>query len=76
MRQLEAATANGRPVIATVRNSDDTFHALVVDGITTRQGARVVAIRDPYQGQQYFELYETFSARYHQQAIEILGRIK
>jgi hypothetical protein len=56
---LARYTRNGTPVVATIRFPDDTFHAVVVDGITTRNGVRVVAIRDPH-GVQYFSPVDTF----------------
>lgn len=59
---LAARTSSGQPVIMTVDNFDGTTHAVVVDGVTTRYGRRVVALRDPL-GAQYFEDVETFRAR-------------
>ncbi|MGL4283696.1 MAG: hemagglutinin repeat-containing protein, partial [Eubacterium aggregans] len=59
---LTRYTANGTPVI--VRIADQTTgsgfsHFVVVDGVTTRNGLRVVAIRDP-NGMQYFSPVATF----------------
>lgn len=67
--QLEAATRLGNPAIASIRNSDGTWHAVVVDGITTRLGQRVVAIRDPNGGQQYFLLITEFMRLWNRQAV-------
>ena len=57
--ELVKGAQNGTPVVATIRFPDDTFHAVVIDGITTRNGVRVVAIRDPH-GVQYFSPVDTF----------------
>jgi hypothetical protein len=59
---LAKATAGGKPaVVAVIQNGGG--HAIVVDGVTTRQGAQVVAIRDPW-GRQYFERVDQFEKRY------------
>jgi len=39
-------------------------HAIVVDGITVRQGQQVVAIRDPALGRQYFTPIDEFSQKF------------
>ncbi|MDQ3233559.1 MAG: cysteine peptidase family C39 domain-containing protein [Pseudobdellovibrionaceae bacterium] len=67
-KDLESLTSNGRPVIAQVMNPDSSRHWLVVDGVTTRQGQKVVAIRDPGFGA-YFQLWEDFIAIYTREAI-------
>jgi hypothetical protein len=66
---LARYTANGTPVIATVRNADGTFHAVVVDGVTTRSingvPTRVVAIRDPARGgSSYFSPATVFQSNF------------
>ncbi|WP_141733397.1 cysteine peptidase family C39 domain-containing protein [Oligoflexus tunisiensis] len=74
---LERLTAGGRPVIARVATNGDYDHWIVVDGITIRNGQKVVAIRDPApkprpdstKGGPYYELFETFKARYTREAI-------
>ena len=71
MSDLAAATADGNPAIAAVTQGGGG-HAIVVDGITTRMGTPVVAIRDPW-GQQYFETVDSFSQRFLRQAIVIKG---
>lgn len=65
---LKGATANGNPAIAFVRRFEPRTgvvqgHVVVVDGITTRYGMEVVAIRDPW-GQQYFQTITEFSKEY------------
>jgi len=47
VEDIAAATANGNPAIALVRTTNQTGHFVVVDGITSRAGQAVVAIRDP-----------------------------
>jgi|GEM_PF-4072816 len=69
MGDLAAATANGNPVIVAVKQGG-SGHAIVVDGITTRHGVPVVAVRDPW-GIQYFETVDAFSKRFLRQAIII-----
>lgn len=51
--KLALATADGSPSIIIVEQGKG-FHAVVVDGVTTRKGVSVVAVRDPW-GAQYFE---------------------
>ena len=59
------ATEGGKPLIAAVRVPGGGGHAIVVDGLTTRMGQSVVAIRDPSGGgQQYFELASEFAKRF------------
>lgn len=69
VQDLAQATADGTPVIAAVRQGGGG-HAIVVDGVTTRQGVPVVAIRDPW-GMQYFERVEVFNQRFLRQGIVI-----
>jgi len=59
---LARATASGKPAVVAVIQGGGG-HAIVVDGITTRQGAQVVAIRDPW-GTQYFERVSQFEQRF------------
>lgn len=59
-------TSNGTPVV--VRIVDKTggtgfSHFVVVDGVTTRNGVSVVAIRDPH-GKQYFSPVTTFERNF------------
>jgi len=70
--EIAKATQGGNPVIMIVRNVGSTrvnelTHYVVVDGVTTRMGRQVMAIRDPH-GTQYFELVESFVARSTKQA--------
>ncbi|MFP6473485.1 DUF637 domain-containing protein, partial [Pseudomonas aeruginosa] len=53
---LTRYTSNGTPVVVRIadKTGDSDFsHFVVVDGVTTRNGVSVVAIRDPH-GTQYF----------------------
>jgi filamentous hemagglutinin len=65
------ATAGGNPLIAAVRVPGGGGHAVVVDGVTTRMGQRVVAIRDPAGGRQYFELTSEFARRFLGQVVTL-----
>jgi len=56
-------TKNGAPVITRVTGNNGFSHWVVVDGITTRQGKKVVAIRDPH-GQKYFTPVSTFQRNF------------
>ena len=58
-------TRHGDPVIAHVGHPGpgQAGHFVVVDGVTTRNGKDVIAIRDPH-GKQYFEELEVFEARF------------
>ncbi len=69
---LAEATRNGNPAIAVIRTNTpgQALHAIVIDGITTRLGQRVVAIRNPW-GLQYFELVEVFERSFIGQGITI-----
>ena len=63
---LARYTANGTPVIVQVvdKAAGTGFsHFVVVDGITTRNGISVVAIRDPH-GKQYFSPATTFEKNF------------
>jgi Peptidase C39 family len=74
VQDLADATADGNPAIAAVTQGGGG-HAIVVDGVTSRQGVSVVAIRDPW-GQQYFEKVEVFNQRFLRQGIVINGTTK
>jgi len=57
---LARYTANGTPVVVRIADSSSDFsHFVVVDGVTTRNGVPVVAIRDP-NGSQYFSPVSSF----------------
>lgn len=63
-----AATSKGNPAIVAMK-LDRGGHAVVVDGITVRNGQTVVAIRDPALGRQYFTPIDEFKNKYMGQAI-------
>lgn len=72
VEQLAEATSKGKPAIVAVevdRGAGVAGHAVVVDGITIRQGQEVVAIRDPALGRQYFTPVEEFRAKFKGDAI-------
>jgi hypothetical protein len=72
---LSRWTSQGRPAIATVRTGPDTYHAVVVDGVTMRGGQRVVAIRDPAgrpNGGVYYETVSSFRNRFTGDVIRIV----
>lgn len=56
---LGTLTQQGSPTIVRISNGRGFSHFVVVDGITTRMGRKVVAIRDPW-GEQYFSPIEIF----------------
>ncbi|MDH2274502.1 cysteine peptidase family C39 domain-containing protein [Moraxella porci] len=56
---LGALTQQGSPAIVRISNGRGFSHFVVVDGITTRMGRKVVAIRDPWN-KQYFSPIEIF----------------
>ncbi|EJL72293.1 Peptidase C39 family [Variovorax sp. CF313] len=63
---LARYTADGVPVVVRIFDKvggTDFSHFVVVDGVTTRNGVRVVAIRDP-QGTQYFSPASTFQTNF------------
>ncbi|MEE1880863.1 filamentous hemagglutinin N-terminal domain-containing protein [Pseudomonas soli] len=63
---LERYTNSGTPVIARIfdnTNGTRFSHFVVVDGVTTRNGVAVVAIRDPH-GVQYFSPVRTFEKNF------------
>ena len=59
---LARYTADGTPVIVRIADrvgGTDFAHFVVVDGVTTKAGKSVVAIRDPH-GTRYYSPVETF----------------
>lgn len=58
---IKYGTRNGKPAIVDIKLPGG-HHAVVVDGITTRNGVDVVAVRDPW-GIQYFEPVATFEKK-------------
>ncbi len=67
VEDIAAATANGDPAIVRM-TLDRGGHAVVVDGVTIRNGQQVVAIRDPAGGRQYFTPIEEFRASFSGEA--------
>lgn len=65
---LGALATNGKPAIAMIRFGPTSNHWVVVDGITTRMGIQVVAIRDPW-GYQYFSPLSTFKNSFNGQVV-------
>jgi len=70
LNQLATATAGGRPAIVRLKGADG--HFVIVDGVTTRMGERVVAIRNPH-GQQYFQRVADFEAQWDNSMVVIEG---
>ena len=68
--KIASSTARGNPLVAHV-NTPTGGHFLVVDGVTTRMGQQVVAIRDPAGGLQYFETVTAFLKRFSGQVVTI-----
>lgn len=63
---LARYTSNGTPVVVRVvdkATGSGFSHFVVVDGVTTRNGISVVAIRDPH-GKQYFSPVSTFERNF------------
>ena len=59
-------TSNGTPVVVRVvdkATGSGFSHFVVVDGVATRNGISVVAIRDPH-GTQYFSPVSTFERNF------------
>lgn len=77
LARATSSQAGGNPAVVMIRNlgakpPDPPFHAVVVDGVTTRMGQRVVAVRDPaIAGSQYFELVDTFAPKFTGEVIVI-----
>ncbi len=65
---LADLTSDGTPVIARIAAPNFGGHAVVVDGVTTKLGVKVVAIRDP-QGVQYFSPVTTFEKYFKGQIV-------
>jgi len=71
VNDLARYTKDGTPVIVVIadRTNNTSFrHFVVVDGVTTRNGVPVVAIRDPH-GLQYFSPLETFKKNFTKEVI-------
>ncbi|EPD1271228.1 cysteine peptidase family C39 domain-containing protein [Escherichia coli] len=68
VEELAVATSKGNPAIVAMK-LDRGGHAVVVDGITVRNGQTVVAIRDPALGRKYFTPIDEFKNKYMGQAI-------
>ncbi|MES2047884.1 MAG: cysteine peptidase family C39 domain-containing protein, partial [Pseudomonadota bacterium] len=66
---LATATANGNAAIARVTLGNGEGHFVVVDGVTTRQGQSVVAVRDPGTGTQYFVPKKEFAKSFSGQVV-------
>ena len=63
---LARYTSAGAPVVVRIvdkTRGSDFSHFVVVDGVTTRNGVSVVAIRDPH-GTQYFSPVTTFERNF------------
>jgi Peptidase C39 family len=60
---LAKATAHGNPAIVRL-NLNRGGHFVIVDGITVRQAQKVVAIRDPGGGRQYFTPIAEFTEKF------------
>ncbi|PPU84024.1 hypothetical protein XsacCFBP4641_05955 [Xanthomonas sacchari] len=65
---LANATMNGDPAIVRM-SLDRGGHAVVVDGVTVRNGQKMVAIRDPALGRQYFTPVDEFMKKFSGEAI-------
>lgn len=66
---LARYTSSGTPVVVRIADQTGDFsHFVVVDGVTTRGGVQVVAVRDP-NGVQYFSPVSTFSSSFKGQVI-------
>lgn len=75
VKDLKRYTSNGKPAIATVKTGPDTYHAVVVDGVTKRNGQEVLAIRDPaggVNGGVYYETAASFKARFFGNVIRLV----
>jgi filamentous hemagglutinin len=68
---LAKATSKGQPAIVHLK-LERGGHYVIVDGVTIRQGRKVIAIRDPDSpngGRQYFTPVEEFLQKYQGDAI-------
>jgi filamentous hemagglutinin len=66
MDNIAEATAKGNAAIVQVDVAGGGSHFVVVDGITTRPGlapGKLVAVRDPWNGVQYFSPVDEFSGK-------------
>jgi hypothetical protein len=67
VRTIEEATRRGHPAIVRMElgtsEGGKYGHFVVVDGITNRAGQKVVAVRDPAGGRQYFVPIDEFSQK-------------
>lgn len=68
LEDVAAATAKGNPAIVRM-SLDRGGHAVVVDGVTVRNGQEVVAIRDPALGRQYFTPVDEFRQKFSGEVI-------
>ncbi|GEM_PF-5487951 len=69
IQDLERYTSKGTPVIVRIEDkSRDFSHFVVVDGITVRNGQKVVAIRDPH-GKSYFSPLDSFKKSFTGDAV-------
>jgi ABC-type bacteriocin/lantibiotic exporter with double-glycine peptidase domain len=68
-KELQSSIKSGDPAIALIKNSQGGGHFVVIDGITKRLGKDVVAIRDPWKGEQYFLSVQEFTENYTGQAV-------
>ena len=71
INDLGRYTSNRKPVIVRIvkpQNPKEFSHFVVVDGITVKNGEKVVAIRDPH-GKSYFSPVETFKKAFTGEAI-------
>ncbi|WP_334069895.1 C39 family peptidase [Acinetobacter colistiniresistens] len=71
LNDLSRYTSNGKPVIVRIadpKNPKEFSHFVVVDGITEKNGQKVVAIRDPH-GKSYFSPVDTFKKAFTGEAI-------
>ncbi len=60
IRDIERYTKSGQPVMTRLEGEGNFSHYVVVDGVTVRNGIRVVAVRDPDRGVAYFSPVTTF----------------
>ncbi|MDO5693066.1 MAG: cysteine peptidase family C39 domain-containing protein, partial [Pseudomonadota bacterium] len=67
VEDIAMATSRGDPAIVRM-TLDRGGHAVVVDGVTIRNGQQVVAIRDPAGGRQYFTPIDEFRAKFSGEA--------
>lgn len=75
IEELGRITSGGNPAVVAVITPNGG-HAIVVDGITRRNGVDVVAIRDPWGNNgvhrgKYFERLDSFKSRYVGQGVEV-----